>query len=224
MEIKPIARIHNKFKSKFGIPRQSGLVESVESRIVFEPEYRSNNAVRGLDEFTHIWLIWQFSEAAEHSRKLTVRPPRLGGNKRMGVFATRSPFRPNSLGLSSVKLNRIDFDCEDAPVLFVTGADLLDGTPIFDIKPYLRYADLHTDANDGFAAPKVSVLEVEISDELLNMIPKSDREAIVELLAGDPRPGYQDLSDRIYGMTYGASNIKFKVSGNFLEVVDVDLS
>lgn len=224
MEIKPIARIHNSFKSKFGIPRQSGLAESVESRIVFEPEYRSNDAVRGLNEFTYIWLIWQFSESAEYDRRLTVRPPRLGGNTRMGVFATRSPFRPNPFGLSSVKLSRIDFDCKDAPVLFVTGADLLDQTPIFDIKPYLRYADLHMDANDGFAATKVSVLEVKISDELLNLIPKVDRDAIVELLACDPRPGYQDLPDRIYGMTYGESNIKFKVSGNRLMVIDVDLN
>lgn len=221
MNIKPIAVIHNKFRSKFGIPRQSGLAKCAKSKIIFEPEYRVNDAVRGLEEFTHLWLIWQFSETAEREWTPTVRPPRLGGNKRVGVFATRSPYRPNSLGLSSVRLDKIDFACPESPVIYVSGADLLDGTPIYDIKPYLKYADMHEDASDGFALSEDKSLKVEFAPGLLELIPKNEREAITELLAGDPRPGYQNDSSRVYGMTYGEINIKFKIKDGTAIVTEI---
>lgn len=221
MNIKPIAVIHNKFRSKFGIPRQSGLVKCAKSKIVFEPEYRVNDAVRGLEGFTHLWLIWQFSETAEREWTPTVRPPRLGGNKRVGVFATRSPYRPNSLGLSSVRLDKIDFTCSESPVIYVSGADLLDGTPIYDIKPYLKYADMHEDANDGFALSEYKSLKVEFESGLLELIPKDERETITELLAGDPRPGYQNDPNKVYGMTYGEFNIKFRIKDGTAIVTEI---
>lgn len=222
MTIKPIARIHNSFKSKFGIPRQSGLVNSALSKIVFEPEYRVIDAVRGLDEFNYVWLIWQFSESADRDWTPTVRPPRLGGNVRKGVFATRSPYRPNSLGLSSVRLESLDTDCAEAPVIYVSGADMLDGTPIYDIKPYLKYADFHADACDGFAQGERRELTVEFAEGLLGLIPQSEADTIAQILAQDPRPAYQDDPDRIYGMTYGDNNIKFKIKDGVAAVVAIN--
>lgn len=223
MNISVIARIYNNFTSKFGIPRQSGLIEEVESKIIFEPEFRNPDAVRGLDEYSHLWLIWQFSEAANRQWTPTVRPPKLGGNTRMGVFATRSPYRPNSIGLSSVTLKRIEVQSKDGPVIYVSGADLLDETPIFDIKPYLPYTDSHPEASGGFAVDKdAACLKVNFADELLGRIYKNDRETVKALLAQDPRPGYQNESERTYGMTYGMYNIKFRVYEDMLYVTDVE--
>lgn len=223
VHISVIARIHNSFTSKFGIPRQSGLIKEVESKIVFEPEFRNPDAVRGLDKYSHLWLIWQFSEAADSQWTPTVRPPKLGGNTRMGVFATRSPYRPNSLGLSSVTLKRIDIDAKDGPALYVSGADLLDGTPIFDIKPYLPYTDSHPEALGGFAVDKdAAYLKVNFADDILDRIQVNDRVAVKALLAQDPRPGYQNEPERIYGMTYGMYNIKFRVCDGTLDVIDVE--
>lgn len=223
INISVIAKIHNSFTSKFGIPRQSGLIEEVESKIIFEPEFRNPDAVRGLNEYSHLWLIWQFSEAANRQWTPTVRPPKLGGNTRMGVFATRSPYRPNSIGLSSVTLKRIEAQSKDGPVIYVSGADLLDGTPIFDIKPYLPYTDSHPEASGGFAVDKdAACLKVNFADELIGRIYKNDREAIKALLAQDPRPGYQNESERTYGMTYGMYNIKFRVCEDMLYVTDVE--
>lgn len=223
MHIRVIARIHNGFTSKFGIPRQSGLIDEVESKIIFEPEFRNREALRGLEEYSHLWLIWQFSEAAGRKWTPTVRPPRLGGNIRMGVFATRSPFRPNSIGLSSVKLRRSEMNSDDGPVIYVSGADLLDGTPILDIKPYLPYTDSHPEASNGFAAVKgVACLKVEFPDSLLGKVRECDREAVKALLAQDPRPGYQHDPERVYGMTYGMYNIRFRVYDGTLYVIDVE--
>lgn len=223
MHIRVIARIHNGFTSKFGIPRQSGLIDEVESKIIFEPEFRNREALRGLEEYSHLWLIWQFSEAAGRKWTPTVRPPRLGGNIRMGVFATRSPFRPNSIGLSSVKLRRSEMNSDDGPVIYVSGADLLDGTPILDIKPYLPYTDSHPEASNGFAAVKgVACLKVEFPDSLLGKVRECDREAVKALLAQDPRPGYQNDPERVYGMTYGMYNIRFRVHDGTLYVIDVE--
>ncbi len=219
MEI--IARIHSSFPTKFGIPRQSGLAPSLESRIVFEPPYRSPDALRGLDGFSHIWLIWQFSEAIRTEWSPTVRPPRLGGNTRMGVFATRSPFRPNPLGLSCVALARIgQEDC--GPVLYVRGADLMDGTPIYDIKPYLPYADCHPEATGGFAEPLQSrALEVCFPGELLARIPQELRAGLCEALAQDPRPSYQRDPGRVYGLPFAGFDIRFRADGERLTVTDV---
>ena len=201
MLIRPIAHIHCEFKEKFGIPRQSGLIDSVRAKIVFLPEYRNPDALRGLDGYSHLWLLWQFSEAVRSDWSPTVRPPRLGGNKRMGVFASRSPFRPNPIGLSSVKIVSIDLNTSKGPVIEVAGADLLDGTPIYDIKPYLAYTDSHPEALSGFAltsdAPR---LEVIISDDQLSKIPEDLRQSAIDILAEDPRPGYQDDPERIYTM------------------------
>ncbi len=191
MLIKPIAHIQSPFTDKFGIPRQSGLA-SLPSRIVFEPEYRVKEAVRGLEEYTHIWLIWQFSKAVRENWSPTVRPPRLGGNKRVGVFATRSPFRPNPLGLSSVKLERIDLDAKDGPILYVSGADILDGTPIYDIKPYLAYTDAHPDAAGGFSAMREGTLKVEFAEGVKKQVPEELLGGLVDLLSQDPRPAYQN--------------------------------
>ena len=217
-----IAKIHTEFPTKFGIPRQSSIIESLKGTIVFEPEYRNPDAVRGLEEFSHLWLIWEFSEAKRDEWSPTVRPPRLGGNIRKGVFATRSPFRPNPIGLSSVRLEHLEMDPKLGPVLHVTGADLMDGTPIYDIKPYIAYTDSHPDAVSGFASkPAEYLLEVEFPKELLEKVPLDQRESLTAILAHDPRPQYQDDPERIYGMTFGNLEIKFKVNGRCLSVVDL---
>ena len=220
--IRPIAHIHCDFKEKFGIPRQSGLIDSAHAKIVFLPEYRNPDALRGLDGYTHLWLLWQFSEAVRSEWSPTVRPPRLGGNKRMGVFASRSPFRPNPIGLSSVKIVSIDLNTSKGPIIEVAGADLLDGTPIYDIKPYLAYTDSHPDAASGFAltsdAPK---LDVEIPEEILEKIPADLHQSIIDILAEDPRPGYQDDPSRIYTMQYATLEICFKVEGSTLTVTEI---
>lgn len=221
MELKIIAHIQNDYKEKFGIPRQSGLVKSAVSKLVFEPEYRDSNAVRGLEGYTHLWLIWQFSENVDAGWSPTVRPPRLGGNVRMGVFATRSPFRPNPMGLSCVELERVVME-EEGPVIYVKGADLLDGTPIYDIKPYLPYTDSHPEAGSGFAGEVFAHhMRVEIADDLLAKIPEDKREAVLEMLAQDPRPGYQRSQERIYGMEYGRMNLRFQGDENRIRVLEV---
>lgn len=221
--MKTIARIHTDFPTKFGIPRQSGIIPSLQGRIVFEPEYRIPEAVRGLEDFSHIWLLWEFSEAVRDSWSPTVRPPRLGGNVRKGVFATRSPFRPNPIGLSSVRLEKIDIDPNLGPVLYVSGADLMDGTPIYDIKPYIAYTDSHPEAVSGFAStPAEFLLEVEFPEEWLKKVPESQRECLVDILAHDPRPQYQDDPKRVYGMAFGGMEVKFKVDGMLLTVVAID--
>lgn len=219
--MKKIAVIYNDYTSKFGIPRQSGIVEE-ESVIIFEPEYRVPEALRGLDEFNYIWLIWGFSENEDKEWSPTVRPPRLGGNKRVGVFATRSPFRPNSIGLSSVKLIEIKDTAENGKALIVSGADLMNGTPIYDIKPYLKYADSHVDATDGFALTETGeVLKVNFDDDLLKVIPEKIHKPLIGTLAQDPRPQYIDDEDRIYGLFYSKYNIKFRVSGKNLTVISI---
>lgn len=219
MEIKPIAHINTDFKEKFGIPRQSGLVEALQASIVFEPEYRVPDAVRGLEEFSHIWLLWEFSRAHRESWSPTVRPPRLGGNKRVGVFATRSPFRPNALGLSVVRLEGVETDGPTGPVLHVSGADLLDGTPIYDIKPYLPYADAIPGASGGFTDQTARrLLTVECPQELLTALPPEKREALLAVLAQDPRPSYQSDPDRVYGMAFAGAEIRFTVEGGTLTV------
>ena len=220
--MKTIAHIHSDFPTKFGVPRQSGIIDSLKATIVFEPEYRNPDAVRGLEDFSHIWLIWEFSEAVRDTWSPTVRPPRLGGNTRKGVFATRSPFRPNAIGLSSVKLEKIEINPELGPVLHVSGADLMDGTPIFDIKPYIAYTDSHPEAISGFATrPAEYELEVNIPNELLEKIPETQRESLIAVLAHDPRPQYHDDPERIYGMEFGKMEIKFRVDGMQLMVTDV---
>ena len=222
--MKIIAKIKNDFKEKFGIPRQSGLADSIVSRIIFEPEYRVKEAIRGIDGFSHLWLIWEFSEAKREDWSPTVRPPRLGGNKRMGVFATRSPYRPNPIGLSSVRLVGIEDTKEFGSVLLVSGADLLDGTPIYDIKPYLTFADSHPDAIGGFAdAVKEDRLSVEIDRHLLTLIDEDKRDGLLTILKGDPRPSYQDDPNRIYGMKFSNYEIFFKVSEYKLTVIKVEV-
>ena len=220
--MKVIARIHSDFSTKFGVPRQSGLVAELEATIIFEPEYRNPDALRGLDGFSHLWLVWVFDQAVRKDWSPTVRPPRLGGNQRMGVFATRSPFRPNPVALSSVKLAGIEQTAEHGTVLKIRGADLMDGTPILDIKPYIPYADSHPDAIGGFAsAPAGETLEVTIPPELLERIPASRREALRGVLAQDPRPHYQDDPDRVYGFGFAGLEVKFSVDGNQLTVLDI---
>lgn len=222
--LKVIAHIHNDFHSKFGIPRQSGRVWEVESKIIFEPAYRTADAVRGLEEFDYIWLIWQFSRAVREGWSATVRPPRLGGNVRKGVFATRSPFRPNALGLSCVQLKRIELDEKLGPVLYVDGADLMDGTPIYDIKPYLADTECHSQAAGGFTEQvRDHSLQVVFPDQWLEKIPLDKRKALLGILREDPRPGYQDDPRRVYGMEYGGYDIHFQVSGETLTVCRVDL-
>ena len=219
--MKVIARIHTDFPTKFGIPRQSGIIASLQGRIVFEPEYRNAEAVRGLEEFSHIWLIWEFSEAVREDWSPTVRPPRLGGNVRKGVFATRSPFRPNPIGLSSVKLESIETDTKLGPVLYVTGADLMDGTPIYDIKPYIAYTDSHPDAISGFASkPAEYLLKVDFPEALLQIIPEAQRESLMDVLAHDPRPQYHNDPKRVYGMEFGGMEVKFQVDEMRLKVVE----
>ena len=224
-EMKIIARIKSEFPEKFGIPRQSGLVSSLKAQIIFEEEYRSVDAVRGLDEFSHLWIIWQFSKAVRDTWSPTVRPPRLGGNKRIGVFATRSPFRPNAIGLSSVKIEKIDLDGENAPVIHVSGADLMDGTPIFDIKPYLAYTDAHPDAVGGFTENVADRrLKVEFDGELINSVPDEIKTALCDLLAEDPRPSYQNDSQRVYGLSFSGYEIGFTVDKKTLKVIKLEKS
>ena len=217
-----IARIHSDFATKFGVPRQSGLVDTLESTVVFEPEYRNMDALRGLEDFSQLWLVWVFDKAVRRDWSPTVRPPRLGGNRRMGVFATRSPFRPNPIALSSVKLAGIEQTAEQGPVLHIRGADLMDGTPILDIKPYIPYADAHPEALGGFAAvPAGETLEVIIPPELLEKIPPKRREALRGVLAQDPRPHYQDDPGRIYGFGFAGMEVKFSVEGTCLTVREI---
>ena len=221
--ITPIARMKSDFSTKFGIPRQSGLVQELRSTIVFEPEFRNADALRGIDGFSHLWIIWQFSEAVRTEWSPTVRPPRLGGNTRMGVFATRSPFRPNNLGLSCVKLLGIEETAEHGTVLHVGGADLMDGTPIFDIKPYIPYADCQPDAIGGFTDTAGDfLLKVDFPATLLSLLPESKREAAVQVLSHDPRPSYQRKLGRVYGLTFAGFDIRFTVEETRLTVVAVE--
>ena len=222
MTLKVIAHIHTAFPTKFGIPRQSGLVEELRGEVVFTPEYRSADAVRGLEDFSYIWLVWQVSGAVRDNWSPTVRPPRLGGNTRMGVFATRSPFRPNPLGLSSVKLEAIEHRPDVGPVLIVRGADLMDGTPIYDIKPYIPYADCHPDASEGFTGQtRMHLLQVEFPPTLMAQVPEADRDALTGVLASDPRPSYQHDPERVYGMEFAGLEVHFRVDGEVLTVTDV---
>ena len=217
----PIAHMVSDFPEKFGIPRQAGVVKELESVVVFEPEYRDPEALRGIEGFSHLWLIWQFSESLTDTFSPTVRPPRLGGNVRMGVFATRSPFRPNSLGLSCVELAGIETRPGLGMVLVVRGADLMDGTPIFDVKPYIPYADAHPDARSGFAPDAGTTLDVRISDTLLLKVPEDKRAALRGVLANDPRPRYQRDPDRVYAMDFAGLTVRFIVSDSVLTVVDI---
>ena len=223
--MKIIARMYSNFTTKFGIPRQSGLVNSLRSTIIFEPEYRNPDALRGLEDFSHLWIIWQFSEAIRNDWSPTVRPPRLGGNTRIGVFATRSPFRPNPIGLSSVQIASIEHTAKYGTVIHVYGADLMDGTPIFDIKPYIPYADCHLEATGGFTDKAADyVLDVDISEALLSMIPEDLRQPLLDVLSHDPRPSYQQDSDRIYGMAFSGFNVRFKVQEKTLTVCSIERS
>ena len=222
MEMKVIARVRSGFSEKFGIPRQSGLSDSSEARVVFEPEYRVPEALRGLEGFSHIWLIWEFSEAARESWSPTVRPPRLGGNARMGVFATRSPFRPNPIALSVVRLKRIERVEGLGDTLVVSGADILDGTPVYDVKPYLPYADSVPDAAGGFADGAPERLAVDMPEAVEAALPEEMRAAVRELLSLDPRPRYQHNPERVYGMSYGGFNVRFTVDGGTLRVLAVE--
>jgi len=223
IEMKVIARIRSDFPTKFGIPRQSGLVRELRSTIVFEPEYRDENALRGLEQFSHLWLIWQFSEAVREGWSPTVRPPRLGGNTRIGVFATRSPFRPNPIGLTSVRLEDIVRGGKDGTVLVVSGADLMDGTPILDIKPYIPFTDAHTDAADGYTAETIRhALEVDFPQELLARVPEDKKSALIGVLRQDPRPSYQEDAQRVYGFRFAGQEIRFRVADGRLTVVDVE--
>ena len=239
-EMRPIARIRSDFGSKFGVPRQSGLVDALEAAVVFEEPYRNPDALRGLEGFSHIWLIWAFHQSQRPEWSPTVRPPRLGGNQRVGVFASRSPFRPNPIGLSCVRLEGIDFGGAEGPVLRVRGADMLNGTPIYDIKPYLPFVDSHPEATGGFAAPSLPygdcppeaaggfaseparpTLEVEIPPALLDQLPPDRREALRDVLALDPRPRYQQDPDRVYGFLFAGQEVRFTVDGDRLQVVDI---
>ena len=218
--IKVIARIRSDFRTKFGVPRQSGLVEALRAEIVFEPEFRNPDALRGIEGFSHLWLVWQFSATVREDWSPTVRPPRLGGNVRMGVFATRSPFRPNPIGLSCVRLEGVEQRTE-GPVLIVSGADLMDGTPIYDIKPYLPYADCKADAAGGFAPQRAEELAVEFPPELLARVPEDKRAALTGVLAQDPRPHYQSDPARIYGMSFAGMEVRFRVADGVLTVVEL---
>lgn len=221
--MKEIGYINTSFPEKFGIPRQSGIVENVKGKIVFLPEYRTKDAFKGLEEYSHIWLLWKFSQAERKNWSATVKPPRLGGNKRMGVFATRSPFRPNPIGLSSVKLDKIEYDEKMGTILHVSGVDLLDGTPIYDIKPYLAYTDSHVDAKCGFADHvRDYKLEVKIPNKILQYIPLEKRDEIIGILEQDPRPSYINDQNRIYGVAYEDKNIKFKVKNNVVNVIKIE--
>lgn len=222
-----IARIQNDFSSKFGVPRQSGLVQEVESRVVFEPEFRVAEALRGIEDFSHLWILWGFHEAKrgggkDDSWQPTVRPPRLGGNTRMGVFATRSPFRPNAIGLSSVEIDHVEQHPQLGPVIWVRGADLMNGTPLFDIKPYVPYADCHPDARGGFAmGPEGGTVQVECAEAWLSLLPEGKRQALLDVLAQDPRPGYQHDAGRVYGISFGGFDVRFTVADGVLKVRDI---
>ena len=220
--IRVIAHIRSDFPSKFGIPRQSGLVPELRATVVFEPEFRNPDALRGIEGFSHLWLIWQFSEAVREGWSPTVRPPRRGGTTRMGVFATRSPFRPNPIGLSCVKLEGIGQEAENGSVLYVSGADLMDGTPIYDIKPYLPYADCHSDARGGFAPSPKETVAVNCSPELLGKLLPEQRSALLGVLAQDPRPQYQNDPQRIYGMRFADFEVKFRVENGVLYVAQIE--
>ena len=226
MEIKPIAHIRTDFPEKFGIPRQSGLAKALRGRIVFEPEYRNPDALRGLEEFSHIWLIWEFSaNRSTSSWQPTVRPPRLGGNAHMGVFATRSPFRPNPLGLSCVKMDSIEFSSPDGPVINVCGADLMDGTPVYDIKPYIKYADSRPEAVCGYVDRlEEKSLKVVFPSELADRVAdKSVIPPLMETLRLDPRPSYHDDPERVYGLSFAGYNVRFRVTGQVLNVIDIEV-
>ena len=219
MEISPIAHIETDFGGKFGVPRQSGIVSELCGRIVFEPAYRNPDALRGLADFEYVWLLWDFSEAHRQGWSPTVRPPRLGGNQRMGVFATRSPYRPNNIGLSAVKLLGVDYDTKDGPVIFVGGADLMTGTPIYDIKPYLAYTDSHPEALSGFAlTDRSDILTVDFPPELLEKVPEEKRHGLIKILAQDPRPSYQNSLKKEYAMSFGGFDVSFTVDGSELYV------
>lgn len=221
--MKIIGHIETDFKEKFGIPRQSGLVKESGGRILFEKEYNVPEAFRGLDDFSHIWVLWQFSEAVRESWSPTVRPPLLGGNKRMGVFATRSPFRPNSVGLSALRLDKVEVTSKEGVVLYVSGADLLDGTPIYDIKPYLPYADSIPDAVGGFTENlEERKLDVDFADALLEKVKQEKRKALIAVLEADPRPSYQNDPEREYGMSFAEYEVKFKVDGKKLKVTSLN--
>ena len=221
--MKPIAHIYTDFKTKFGLPRQSVLVKEITGKIVFEKEYSIAEAFKGLEDFSHIWILWEFSQAKKESWKPTVRPPLLGGNKRMGVFATRSPFRPNSIGLSCVKLERIDYDADFGTILYVSGCDLMNGTPIYDIKPYLPYCDSVPDAVGGFTETLGErKLEVNIDDTLLGRVPEEKRDELIGVLAGDPRPSYQDDPEREYGFEFADFEVGFRVEGKKLIVIRIE--
>lgn len=219
--IKPIAHIYNDLTTKFGVPRQSGLARSLMSEIVFESEFRVSEALRGIEDFSHVWLIWSFSEARRDGWSPTVRPPRLGGNERLGVFATRSPYRPNSLALSCVKLERVEKREGKGDVLIVSGADLMNGTPIYDVKPYLPYADSILDAVGGFAPDGGKTLFVIDENDTLSVLPEAKRTALTELLSRDPRPQYHDDSERVYGMAFGGYEVKFRVDGERLYILSI---
>ena len=221
-EIAPVAHIRSDFSQKFGIPRQSGLVQALEARVVFEPPYRRMEALREIEGFSHLWLIWQFSQALVSDFRPTVRPPRLGGNRRVGVFASRAPYRPNGLGLSCVRLLRVE-ETEEGPQLVVAGADLLDGTPIFDIKPYIPYSDCHPEALPGYTAQTIEhKLQVDFPAELLSQVPESKRQALLGVLACDPRPGYEDAPEQVYGLAFAGLDIGFRVMNDTLTVVRVN--
>ena len=223
VNIQVIARMRSDFATKFGIPRQSGLVQELRSTIVFEPEFRNPDTLRGIEDFSHLWIIWQFSEAVRTGWSPTVRPPRLGGNTRMGVFATRSPFRPNNLGLSSVKLLGVEHTQEYGTVLHVGGADLMDGTPIFDIKPYIPYGDCHPEATGGFTDTAGEfLLQVDFPSALRNILPQDKQAAAIGVLSHDPRPSYQRKPDRVYGITFAGFDIRFTVKDDTLTVIAVD--
>lgn len=220
--MKPIAHIRSDFPAKFGIPRQAGLVAELRAQVVFEPEFRNPEALRGIEGFSHLWLIWEFSGNRREGWSPTVRPPRLGGNIRMGVFATRSPFRPNPIGLSCVRLDRVEWDGPRGPVLHVLGADLMDGTPIYDIKPYVPYADCHPEASQGFASPDAGWrLEVDIPEELLARVPEGERAALRGVLAQDPRPAYQRDPERVYGFGFAGMEVRFTVRDGMLRVEEI---
>lgn len=221
-EFRPIAYIRNGFTTKFGIPRQSGLTD-VKSRVVFEAKYRVTEAFRGLEEYSHIWLLWEFSEAMRSEWSPTVRPPRLGGNQRMGVFATRSPFRPNPIGLSAVRLEQIEWESEDGPVLVVSGVDLMNGTPIYDVKPYLSYADSYPEAEGGFAGQVMGYeLQVDFPEEYRSKVSEKEVESISQLLKQDPRPAYQNATERVYGMEYAGIDVKFRVEDGVAHVCGIE--
>ena len=220
--MKIIAKIKTDMPDKFGVPRQSGIVEELTGKIIFEPEYRVREAVRGLEEFSHLWIIWQFSENLRSSWSPTVRPPRLGGEIRKGVFATRSPFRPNPIGLSCVKIEKIEFTKELGPVISVSGVDMTDDTPIYDIKPYITYTDSRPDAKQSFAGDFIDYgLKVDFPEKLLSLIPDEKQAGIIGILRHDPRPAYQDSPDRVYGVRYLDFDVHFKVKDNMLTVIDI---